>query len=354
METSHTNIKYLIENKSQQIAEKIVELQYNANPEYWKKFGEKGKQISIRDAGYHLPFLTEAIIANDKSIFTDYVAWVKELFQGLNFPDSVMTNTLIYTRKVLLTEIPESFHSIIAEYIEAGIEQMQQPISTTTTYIDESTDLGRLARKFINELLDGDRNRASGIIFDAYKNGVSIKEIYLQVFEKSQYEIGRLWLSNQISVAKEHFCSAATQSIMSQLYPYIFSTERAGKKIITASIGGELHEIGVRMVADFFEMHGWDSYYMGANTPSSAIIKAAEENEADLIGLSIAMPYHRSQLSNVIDEVRKSDIGKHVKILIGGKALNNVNNLWENFDTDGYAPNAAKAIEVAEWLMESR
>ena len=349
MDQKKAEIQFLLDKNNAVYAVKIVEMQYKLQEGYWKKFGTEGKKFSIRDAGYHLPFLSEAILADDPQIFKDYVAWVKILFRGLKFTDSVMIKTLECTREVLKEELEPELSAITSEFIEAGIEQMNAPSLELETYIDESTKLGQLARKYNTYLLNGDRNMASNLIMDAVKNGVKIEDIYLEVFQKSQYEVGRLWLSNQISVAKEHFCSAATQMIMSQLYPHIFSTQRIGKRFIGASIGGELHEIGIRMVADFFEMKGWDTYYLGANAPSSTIIKAIEENQADLVGLSIAMPFHRNLLAQTIADIRKSDAGKNVKIIIGGVALNHKTGI-ETFDSDGYAPNAQKAIELADKL----
>ena len=69
---------------------------------------------------------------------------------------------------------------------------------------------------------------------------------------------------NLLSVAQEHYCTAATQLVMSQLYPRIFSTERRGRTLVAARVADDLHEIGLRMVADFFEMEGWDTFYVGA------------------------------------------------------------------------------------------
>ena len=58
------------------------------------------------------------------------------------------------------------------------------------------------------------------------------------MFQLSLREVGRLWQMNQISVAQEHYCTAATQLIMSQLYPYIFSGERRNRTLIAAYAGG--------------------------------------------------------------------------------------------------------------------
>ena len=351
MDQIRNEIQILLSKNNLVYAEKIVEKQYHIDAAFWNKFGAQGKKFSIRDAGYHLPFLAESILADDPKIFEDYIVWVKVLFQGLNFPDSKMIQTLECTRDILFAEMPSEMAALIGPFIDAGIEQMLAPMIVIDSYIDESTDLGKLAKNYNTVLLNGDRKSASNLILNAVKEGVKIEDLYIEVFQKSQYELGRLWLSNKISVAKEHFCSAATQMIMSQLYPYIFSSERIGKKFVGATIGGELHEIGIRMVADFFEMRGWDTYYLGANAPATTILKAVEENNADLIGLSIAMPYHRTLLAETISDIRKSTVGKDIKILIGGAAFNQKTD-YHYFGADGFAPSALKAIDVANKLFE--
>lgn len=346
--------KYLekeIKQKQNELAEKIVERQYKLNPGYWEKWGEDGRRLSVRDAAYHLPFLSEAIVANEPEVFTRYVIWVKRLFKGLGFSDSVMTETLECTAEVLKETFEPGFHPVFMPFINSGLDAMKQPVEEMAGYIDVNARNGQMARDYTDALLSGNRHAASQIISNAVENGVPVKEIYLDVFQNSQYEVGRLWLSNQISVATEHFCSAATQSIMAQLYPYIFTTVRNGKKLVAACVGGELHELGIRMVTDFFEMDGWDTYYLGANTPAGSILKAVEENQADLVALSVAMPYHRSLLRETITKLRESDAGKKIKILIGGNALNFQDTKWKAFDADGYAPNAGEAVKTAHKLL---
>ena len=132
----------------------------------------------------------------------------------------------------------------------------------------ESGDFFQLASLYLDTLLRVQSEAASRMIIKAVEQGVEIKDIYMYVFEPSQHEIGRLWQTNQINMYQEHFCTAATQNIMSQLYPYIFQNEKNGHKLVATCVNGELHEIGVRMVADLFEMEGWNTYYLGANTPN--------------------------------------------------------------------------------------
>ena len=66
------------------------------------------------------------------------------------------------------------------------------------------------------------RHLASRMISDAVKAGTSVKEIYLQVFQPVQCKAERLCEFNRISVVQQQYCTAATQLIMSRLYPHVF------------------------------------------------------------------------------------------------------------------------------------
>jgi len=146
MEANREELQFLLGKNNLVYAEKIVEKQYQIQAGFWEKYGVTGRQLSLRDAGYHLPFLAESVVAGDPGIFKDYVAWVKVLFQGLNFPDSVMIKTLECTREVLQEELPEGLASLIDPAIAAGLEQMMEPGFEVSSYNNEKTELGQLAK----------------------------------------------------------------------------------------------------------------------------------------------------------------------------------------------------------------
>ena len=103
---------------------------------------------------------------------------------------------------------------------------------------------------------------------EAFQAGVKITDLYLQVFQRCQREIGRLWQLNHVTVAQEHYCTAATQLVMAQFYPYLFSRPKDGRRLVATSVAGELHEVGLRIVTDLFEANGWNTAYFGANVPA--------------------------------------------------------------------------------------
>ena len=218
-------------------------------------------------------------------------------------------------------------------------------------HIDQNNPLKELLEKYLLALLQNDRHEASTLILDAVKTGTTIKDIYLYVFQPSQYEIGRLWQYNKITVAQEHFCTAATQLVMSQLYPFIFKTEKNGYKLVATCIGGELHEIGIRMVSDFFEMDGWDTYYLGANTPTDSIISTIESTEANVLAISASMFFHIDSIKQLIQNVKSTIDNTKLKVIAGGRPFVTQNKLWKEVHADGNGKDAQEAIQTARSLV---
>ena len=247
--------------------------------------------------------------------------------------------------------MPEVFE-IAERYLVEALSCLPLLPDDVPTFLVEGFPLSDLAQRYLGALLEGRRRKAGRLILDAFESGTPVADIYLNVFQPVQHEVGRLWQLNEISVAQEHYCTAATQLVMGQLYPHIFSGERAGRTFVAACIGGDLHEIGLRMVADFMEMAGWDTYYLGADVPTDAIVRTLAERGADVLGISVTMPFHLAAAERLIAAVRAREATRDVKILVGGMPFNALPMLWQKTGADGFARDAQQAVQVAVSLVE--
>jgi len=190
------------------------------------------------------------------------------------------------------------------------------------------------------------------LVLNEVTAGTPVQEIYINIFQPVQYEIGRLWQTNKISVAQEHFCTGATQLVMSQLYPYLFTGEKKGRKMVMTCVPGELHEVGARMVTDFFEMNGWDTYYLGANMPITAVVDFIGKINPKCLAISATMTFHVSAVEEMIRQIRSSpNVPSDLIILVGGYPFKIAVDLWEPVGADGFAWDAAAAVELADKLI---
>jgi MerR family transcriptional regulator, light-induced transcriptional regulator len=173
--------------------------------------------------------------------------------------------------------------------------------------------------EYQTKLLKGDRTGCTIIVKKLLSSVIPIKQLYLNLFQRSLYEIGSLWETNKISVATEHLCTAITESLISLTYPYLFGSEHTGKKAIIACTPGEYHQIGARMVADYFELNGWDGYFLGANTPENELIQFIEEQQPDLLAISMSVIFSLTSLEKLTKKVHIHF--PNLLIILGGQGF---------------------------------
>ena len=153
---------------------------------------------------------------------------------------------------------------------------------------------------------------------------------------------------------REHLGTAITQQVMGQLYPRIFSTERVGLRVVVTCVADELHELGARMIADFFEMAGWDTYYLGANTPLPSVLAAIVERRADLVAVSATMTHHLGAVAAVIRGIRACPETAALPILVGGYPFNVAPTLWQHVGADGSESSPEASVKLGLRLVKAR
>ena len=332
------------------LAAQMVAREFVRHPELEKRYGVAGRDRCLEDAGYHLAYLAQAIAADSAALFGDYVGWAKVMLAKRGIPALDLVGLLEIMKESLQRELPPDFSRLACDFLDRGLQQLPQASDDVPGFIADGTPLATLAGEYLRALLRGERHIASKLILDAARNGIAVRDLYLQVFQRSQYEIGRLWQVNQISVAQEHYCTAATQLIMSQLYPYVFSGEKTRGSLVAACVSGDLHEMGVRMLSDFFEMDGWDTYYVGANMPTLAVVQAVVQRQAGVLAISATITYHVRAVESLVAAVRRTPECNGVKILVGGYPFKTVPDLWKIIGADGSAPDAQAANLLANRL----
>jgi MerR family transcriptional regulator, light-induced transcriptional regulator len=341
----------VIEDQKDMLAAAVAELQFQGHATGEWPYRPADWSVSVRDVGYHLSYLGQALAAGDPALFLDYVAWAKVLFAGLGFVETMLADTLESTRAVLRERLPHALAVQAGEYVREALAGLPEMPAVLPSYLDEETPLRPVAREYLDMLLRSQREGAGRLILDQVSGGVDVRDIYLHVFQPAQVEIGRLWQMQRLSVAQEHYCTHATQQIMSQIHPHAMSAERSGRRLVATSVGDELHEVGIRMVADFFEMAGWDAYYLGANTPANSVLQTLQQQPADVLAISATITFHVDAVAELIARVRAAANGKSATILVGGYPFNLSPGLWRQVGADGWARDARGAVVEAERLL---
>lgn len=204
--------------------------------------------------------------------------------------------------------------------------------------------------EYKNALLAGDKQTCKRIIDRLIDQNADILVVYQDFFQRSLYEIGLLWEKNEISVAREHLATSITGNLMTLFYPIIFSAEKIGKKAIITCLANEYHQIGAKMVADVFEISGWDSYFLGANTPAKELIGFIHEQEPDMLAVSLAIYSNYPRLLELLDLVIAEF--PQLPIIVGGQAFKWASHdLLQNYDRVKYI---ASITELEDMLNHKK
>ncbi len=348
--SAHRQIADSMAARRQELAVRVAEKHLQQNPEFLERFGAVGRTRCIEDADFHLQYLSHAVRLATPSLFTAYTQWARQVLERRSIAWRDLQKNLELLRDELARDMDERDATLVREYIE---EALHAEPAVSESFLS-ATPREPLARACLTALLRADRRAAVEIVNEAVRGGMSIRDLYLQVFQPVQREIGRLWQNNEITVAEEHYCTASTQAMMAQFYPQILATPRIGRKAVVACVGSELHEIGTRMVADFFEMAGWDGIYIGANTPTQALIDLVCRERPHLVAFGITMTYHLGTAMHVIERLRSDERCRDVKIIAGGYVFEQHPELWRSLGVDGTAPDAAGAVTVGSRLVDGQ
>lgn len=335
----------------EELAQIITELHFKNHPELLEQYGERGRKKCHQDALYHISYLEQAVRVNSNALFSNYLDWARTMLKERGIPEQDLIDNVTYIKEAIQQKLSNDDAQKLIEFIDIGLKSLQSHPQRNKTFLNSGEPLVEEARTYLDLLLKGKRKMAAELIEELVRDGQPIKDIYEHIFQNTQYEVGVLWQSNKITVAHEHYCTAATQLIMSGLYSRIFSMDKNGKKLVACSVADELHEIGIRMVSDFFEMDGWDTHYLGASMPDDHLVKLLIENKPDVLAISVTLPLHINRAAQLIKKVREEKQTEGIKIMVGGYPFVIVPDLWKKIGADASAGSAKEAIEIANKLI---
>lgn len=199
---------------------------------------------------------------------------------------------------------------------------------------------------FYNNLVEGNKEKCSEIVKILLDEGVDLKEIYVELFQRALYRIGKLWDHNEISIPEEHMATQIVEALINKFAPS--SPVSSKNKAVVTCIDKEFHEIGAKMVAHIFEVNGWKTYYLGASVPLKELLKFVKQSDPEIIALSWSLYLNLARFLEVVDNLTK--LFPTIKILVGGQALaENSNQLLKKYPNVKHIPSI---YELDEYLKK--
>jgi 5-methyltetrahydrofolate--homocysteine methyltransferase len=199
------------------------------------------------------------------------------------------------------------------------------------------------------DLYDGKMKEVEAAVQAALDDGVSADEVLQEGLIKGMDRVGEDFKNCVLYVPNVLIAARAMRAGMALLKPHL--TESGSKPVGTLVLGtvqGDLHDIGKNLVGMMMEGAGFKVVDLGVDVKPEQFIEAAKENRAQLIGMSALLTTTMVNMKGVIEAVGRADLP--VKTIIGGAPV--TQSFAEEIGADGYAPDAASAVDKAKELVK--
>ncbi len=317
-------------------------------PEVGERFGTGAFRSWSQHLTVRLKELAAAMLVEEPGLFAAEVGWSEVSFRSREVPVEDLRTSLECLRDTLQEELPEEARATPAPYFEQALARLSEPAPAVEPALGEDSTENRLALRYLETALAGDRRGAIELLLAAFGDGIDVLAAY-RVLQIAQSHVGDLWHARELAVSQEHFVTATTEAAMTLLALQAAPEAPSDHTVVVSPVPGNTHELGAKALAHRFEMAGWRTIYLGSELPAAELAGALEIFDAQLLALSVALS---PQLRGTIDTIRRARTqAPAVKILVGGRVFAVAPELWRKVGADGSASDSNSALEQADRLL---
>jgi 5-methyltetrahydrofolate--homocysteine methyltransferase len=209
----------------------------------------------------------------------------------------------------------------------------------------------RLKRRII----DGERSGLEADLDAALAQRPAL-EIVNDVLLDGMKTVGELFGSGQMQLPFVLTSAEVMKTSVAYLEPHMERSGEEGKgKIVLATVKGDVHDIGKNLVDIILSNNGYDVVNIGIKQPISAIVSAAEDNDADVIGMSGLLVKSTVVMRDNLAELNSRGVAGRWPVMLGGAALTRAyveQDLAAVFDGQvRYARDAFEGLRLMDAMM---
>ena len=210
--------------------------------------------------------------------------------------------------------------------------------------------MSELLGKMAESLIAGNIDEVVNLTKEALDGGAAPADILDQGLLAGMDVVGKRFKAEEMFIPEVLRCAKCMHGAMEILRPLLAETgaESIGTLII-GTVKGDLHDIGKNLVGMMFEGAGFNVVDLGIDKEPQVFVDAIKEHKAKLIGMSALLTTTMPKMGETIKAIQEAGIRDQVKILVGGAPITAA--FAEEIGADGYASNAASAVEKGKELI---
>ncbi len=210
-----------------------------------------------------------------------------------------------------------------------------------------------LREKLDAALRAGDGEQAEAVARQLLDNGIEPFVLVQQALVPTLTDVGQKFQDFEIYLPELMMAGEAAERVTALLEATMVKSGRESLSfgtIILGQVEGDVHDIGRNILRILLKSHGFRVIDLGRDVPASAFLDAAQKEKADIVGLSALMTTALPAQKRTIHLFSEVGVRQQFRLIIGGGATNQS---WaDEIGADGYAPDAASAVELCKRLLD--
>lgn len=202
------------------------------------------------------------------------------------------------------------------------------------------------------EVIKGEAGVVKNLTEEALSQNISAEEVLNSGLVAGMNVIGERFKSNEIFIPEVLVAARAMKAGMQIIRPLLAeaNVEPLGK-IIIGTVGGDLHDIGKNIVAMLLEGAGFEVVDLGADVTKEKFLEFAEKENPDVLGMSALLTTTMVFMKDMVQSLEESGLKDKIKVIVGGAPI--TQSYADEIRADGYAPDAASAVDLVKSVMGS-
>lgn len=201
-------------------------------------------------------------------------------------------------------------------------------------------------------LINGDIDASVNIAHRALELGILPLDLIQQVIVPTLTKIGQDFQDFVIFLPELMASGDAAEKITKILEEEMISSGRSLSSlgiILIGTVEHDVHDIGKNIVCTLLRSHGFKVIDLGRDVTPSAFLDAAQKEKADIIAMSSLMTTTRPSTRSTINLFTEVNMRGQYKFIVGGGCITQE---WaDEIGADGYAPDAASAVDLCKALL---
>ncbi|MEV7342403.1 methionine synthase [Streptomyces sp. NPDC093544] len=212
-----------------------------------------------------------------------------------------------------------------------------------------------LDERLKRRIIDGEKNGLEQDLADALETRPAL-DIVNETLLDGMKTVGELFGSGQMQLPFVLQSAEVMKTAVAYLEPYMEKSDAEGKgTIVLATVRGDVHDIGKNLVDIILSNNGYNVVNLGIKQPVSAILDAAQEHRADVIGMSGLLVKSTVIMKENLQELNQRGMSADYPVILGGAALTRAyveQDLYEIYQGEvRYARDAFEGLRLMDALI---